>query len=50
MADRSGASAAGRNGTGVGDPTRGRWNIVVAAVLVQLALGAVYDCIVFNVP
>jgi OFA family oxalate/formate antiporter-like MFS transporter len=33
-----------------GDPTRGRWWIVVAAVLVQLALGAVYAWSVFNGP
>jgi len=32
------------------DPTRGRWWIVVAAVLVQLALGAVYAWSVFNAP
>ena len=32
------------------DPTRGRWWIVVAAVLVQLALGAVYAWSVFNKP
>lgn len=32
------------------DPTRGRWWIVVAAVLVQLALGAVYAWSVFNGP
>jgi OFA family oxalate/formate antiporter-like MFS transporter len=32
------------------DPTRGRWGIVIAAVLVQLALGAVYAWSVFNVP
>jgi OFA family oxalate/formate antiporter-like MFS transporter len=32
------------------DPTRGRWFIVVAAVLVQLALGAVYAWSVFNKP
>ena len=32
------------------DPTRGRWGIVVAAVLVQLALGAVYAWSVFNKP
>ncbi len=31
-----------------GDPTRGRWWLVVAAVLVQLALGAVYAWSVFN--
>ena len=30
--------------------TRGRWGIVVAAVLVQLALGAVYAWSVFNKP
>src|SRR3954470_20712600 len=33
-----------------GDPTRGRWWIVIAAVLVQLALGAVYAWSVFNAP
>jgi OFA family oxalate/formate antiporter-like MFS transporter len=33
-----------------GDPTRGRWWIVVAAVLLQLALGAVYAWSVFNGP
>ena len=32
------------------DPTRGRWWIVIAAVLVQLALGAVYAWSVFNSP
>ena len=32
------------------DPTRGRWWIVGAAVLVQLALGAVYAWSVFNRP
>jgi OFA family oxalate/formate antiporter-like MFS transporter len=32
------------------DPTRGRWWIVFAAVLVQLALGAVYAWSVFNKP
>jgi OFA family oxalate/formate antiporter-like MFS transporter len=32
------------------NPTRGRWWIVVAAVLVQLALGAVYAWSVFNAP
>src|SRR4051812_8664097 len=32
------------------NPTRGRWNLVVAAVLVQLALGAVYAWSVFNKP
>jgi OFA family oxalate/formate antiporter-like MFS transporter len=32
------------------DPTRGRWGIVVAAILVQLALGAVYAWSVFNKP
>src|SRR5918911_3899938 len=32
------------------DPSRGRWWIVVAAVLVQLALGAVYAWSVFNKP
>jgi OFA family oxalate/formate antiporter-like MFS transporter len=32
------------------DPTRGRWWIVGAAVLVQLALGAVYAWSVFNQP
>src|ERR671921_1571651 len=32
------------------DPTRGRWWIVIAAVLVQLALGAVYAWSVFNKP
>jgi OFA family oxalate/formate antiporter-like MFS transporter len=32
------------------DPTRGRWYIVIAAVLVQLALGAVYAWSVFNKP
>jgi MFS transporter, OFA family, oxalate/formate antiporter len=32
------------------NPTRGRWGIVVAAVLVQVALGAVYAWSVFNKP
>jgi len=36
--------------SGSSNPTRGRWWIVVAAVLVQLALGAVYACSVFNKP
>ena len=31
-------------------PTRGRWGLVVAAVLVQLAIGAVYAWSVFNKP
>jgi OFA family oxalate/formate antiporter-like MFS transporter len=31
-------------------PTRGRWGLVIAAVLVQLALGAVYAWSVFNKP
>ncbi|WBB68499.1 OFA family MFS transporter [Micromonospora sp. WMMD812] len=35
---------------GTSTPTRGRWNLVVAAVLVQLALGAVYAWSVFNKP
>jgi OFA family oxalate/formate antiporter-like MFS transporter len=38
------------NGRNDRDPTRGRWWIVVAAVLIQLALGAVYAWSVFNVP
>src|SRR5829696_5309296 len=38
------------SGDAVGTPTRGRWGIVVAAVLVQLALGAVYAWSVFNKP
>jgi MFS transporter, OFA family, oxalate/formate antiporter len=33
-----------------GNPTRGRWGIVAAAILVQLALGAVYAWSVFNKP
>src|SRR3954471_7135919 len=33
-----------------GDPTGGRWWIVIAAVLVQLALGAVYAWSVFTAP
>jgi MFS transporter, OFA family, oxalate/formate antiporter len=37
----------GRTGA---DPTRGRWGIAVAAVLLQLALGAVYAWSVFNKP
>src|SRR3954452_8312127 len=32
------------------NPTRGRWGIVAAAVLVQLTLGAVYAWSVFNKP
>ncbi|HEV7754483.1 MAG TPA: OFA family MFS transporter, partial [Mycobacteriales bacterium] len=32
------------------NPTHGRWNIAVAGVLVQLALGAVYAWSVFNKP
>lgn len=36
--------------SGSSNPTRGRWWIVVAAVLVQLALGAVYAWSVFNKP
>ncbi|HEY1571973.1 MAG TPA: OFA family MFS transporter [Pseudonocardiaceae bacterium] len=33
---------------GTGSPTRGRWGIAVAAVLLQLALGAVYAWSVFS--
>ncbi|HEV7755309.1 MAG TPA: OFA family MFS transporter [Mycobacteriales bacterium] len=32
------------------NPTHGRWNIAVAGILVQLALGAVYAWSVFNKP
>jgi OFA family oxalate/formate antiporter-like MFS transporter len=32
------------------DPAKGRWGIAAAAVLVQLALGAVYAWSVFNEP
>ncbi len=32
------------------NPTRGRWGLVAAAVLVQLAIGAVYAWSVFNKP
>lgn len=35
---------------GTDSPTRGRWRIAIAAVLVQLALGAVYAWSVFNKP
>ncbi|PSK61477.1 putative MFS-type transporter YhjX [Micromonospora sp. MH33] len=38
------------NSRGNPPPTRGRWGLVVAAVLVQLALGAVYAWSVFNKP
>jgi OFA family oxalate/formate antiporter-like MFS transporter len=45
------ASSRSSSRTGAdGDPTRGRWWIVIAAVLVQLALGAVYAWSVFNGP
>jgi OFA family oxalate/formate antiporter-like MFS transporter len=44
------ASASTTNARSDRDPTRGRWWIVVAAVLVQLALGAVYAWSVFNGP
>jgi OFA family oxalate/formate antiporter-like MFS transporter len=44
------AASAPSNSTTDRDPTRGRWWIVVAAVLVQLALGAVYAWSVFNGP
>jgi OFA family oxalate/formate antiporter-like MFS transporter len=44
------ADAAGVRDTAAANPTRGRWGIVVAAVLVQLALGAVYAWSVFNKP
>jgi MFS transporter, OFA family, oxalate/formate antiporter len=43
------AGTAGTAGT-ADNPTRGRWGIVLAAVLVQLALGAVYAWSVFNKP
>jgi MFS transporter, OFA family, oxalate/formate antiporter len=36
--------------SGSTNPTRGRWGLVIAAVLVQLALGAVYAWSVFNKP
>jgi OFA family oxalate/formate antiporter-like MFS transporter len=44
------ASARTSDATADRDPTRGRWWIVIAAVLVQLALGAVYAWSVFNGP
>jgi OFA family oxalate/formate antiporter-like MFS transporter len=44
------AASASTNPATDRDPTRGRWWIVVAAVLVQLALGAVYAWSVFNKP
>src|SRR3954452_22345647 len=44
------ASSRTPNPTAEPDPTRGRWGSVVAAVLVQLALGAVYAWSVFNKP
>ena len=44
------AASASTNSATDRDPTRGRWWIVVAAVLVQLALGAVYAWSVFNKP
>jgi MFS transporter, OFA family, oxalate/formate antiporter len=44
------STARGTADTGTADPTRGRWGIAVAAVLVQLALGAVYAWSVFNKP
>jgi OFA family oxalate/formate antiporter-like MFS transporter len=47
----SGASGPSRGKAGTGRPaTGGRWGIAVAAVLVQLALGAVYAWSVFNKP
>jgi OFA family oxalate/formate antiporter-like MFS transporter len=48
MATSVGSSAA--PGAGGRAPTAGRWWIAVAAVLVQLALGAVYAWSVFNKP
>ncbi len=33
-----------------GNPTKGRWGVAAAAVIFQLALGAVYAWSVFNVP
>ena len=36
--------------TSTDDPTKGRWGIAAAAVVFQLALGAVYAWSVFNVP
>src|SRR5919112_1880764 len=44
------ASSSTSDRTADRDPTRGRWWIVIAAVLVQLALGAVYAWSVFNKP
>ena len=48
MTVSSGSSRAARERGA--DPTRGRWFIVIGAVLVQLALGAVYAWSVFNKP
>ncbi|HYT10876.1 MAG TPA: MFS transporter, partial [Mycobacteriales bacterium] len=50
MTDGERAPAQERRAAEAGDPTRGRWGIVLAAVLVQLALGAVYAWSVFNKP
>ena len=44
------ASASTSGTTADRDPTKGRWWVVIAAVLVQLALGAVYAWSVFNRP
>jgi hypothetical protein len=45
------AATTGRTSPPAGtDPTRGRWWLVVAAVLVQLTLGAVYAWNVFDKP
>ena len=54
--DAGGAGSGARTGGGGGDGgsgkpvTAGRWGIALAAVLVQLALGAVYAWSVFNAP
>src|ERR671927_249948 len=47
---RAGAESGDAAGVTARDATAGRWWIALAAVLVQLALGAVYAWSVFNKP
>ena len=42
------ASTPATSSAGTGNPTRGRWGLVVAALLMQLSLGAVYAWSVFS--
>jgi OFA family oxalate/formate antiporter-like MFS transporter len=44
----SGGPAAGGAGAATGDPTKGRWGIVAAALLLQFSIGAVYAWSVFS--